>query len=51
MVTNYVILLLAYIVLVKVFIRQLSKEMICLHDAPGPMCTLARAQWESNRFA
>jgi hypothetical protein len=33
----------AYIVLVKVFVRKLSKEMICLHNAPVPISALARA--------
>jgi hypothetical protein len=38
----------AYIVLVKVFIRELGKKMVCLHNTPIPIGTLSGAQWESN---
>jgi hypothetical protein len=48
MAKEYVFLLRAYIIVVKVFIRQLSKEMIGLHDAPGTISTFARARRESN---
>jgi hypothetical protein len=41
----------AYIIMVKIFIRQLGKEMICLDDAPVPTSTLARAQWEFDGLA